>query len=304
MKNIILTIFLIILIPFLIVNIYSIENSNNFKIISNTIVRVKRESSNTIDEVLFEDYIIGVVAGEMPASFEIEALKAQTIAARTYVLKKIEQNNNEEYDIVDTVLNQVYLDIDDMKEKWGEDFEIYYNKIKEVVYETQGLYLEYDGQIIDALYFSTSSGYTENSEEIFVSALPYLRSVESSWDTISPVFSEEKSMSVNDFCLKLNLKYTDNLIIEVIDQTSTGRVNQININNVTFSKEEIINTFSLRSSYFEITQVGSNIIINTKGYGHGVGMSQYGAQGMAQDGYTYDEILKHYYTGVEIKKIY
>ena len=303
MKKIILMTCLVILIPFFIVSIFIKEDSVKFQFVNNTNVRIKRENG-TIDVVPFEDYIVGVLAGEMPANFELEALKAQALDSMSYVLKKIEQNNDQEYDVVDTVMNQVYLDDAKMREKWSNNYEKNLNKIKTAVKETSGEYLTYDGKVIEAFFFSTSTGKTENSEEVFQQALPYLRSVDSSWDSeISPVFNEISKFSLKDFYERLNLDYNENLKIEIIETTSTGRIKKIKINNQEFTGNDIYKKFQLRSTYFEISKSGNYVTIQTKGYGHGVGMSQYGAQAMALKGYHYDEIVKYYYQGVEISKM-
>ena len=152
------------------------------------------------------------------------------------------------------------------------------------------------------MFFSTSVGKTENSEEVFVSALPYLRSVDSKWDESSPVYEDTYTFTLKDFYQKLNLPYNENLKIEILEKTVTGRIRKLKINEQEMKGRDFQNKLSLRSNYFEIIQDKEKITINTKGFGHGVGMSQYGANGMAKEGYTYEEILKHYYKGVEIKK--
>ena len=303
MKKMILTTAFVILVPFIIVSILIKSENVEFKIVTNQNVRIKRENG-LIDTVLFEDYIVGVLAGEMPANFEIEALKAQALAARSYVLKKMEQNVNEEYDILDTVMNQVYLDEEKMKQKWNENYEANLNKIKQAVSETAGEYLTYEGEVIEAFFFSTSTGKTENCEEVFQQALPYLRSVDSSWDSeISPVFSEIYKFTLEEFYQKLNLTYQDQLKVEILETTSTGRIKKIKINDKEMTGNDVYKALNLKSTYFNITQSGNYVTINTKGYGHGVGMSQYGAQAMALKGYKYDEIVKYYYQGVEISKM-
>ena len=304
MKKIILITLSIIMIPFLIVSLFIKTNEIKFYYSENMNVRVKRESKNTIEEVPFEDYVVGVLAGEMPVSFDLEALKAQAVAARTYVMKKMADNENNEYDIVDTVQNQVYISNEELKEKWKDNYSERINKVKQAVLETKGEYLTYNGKIIEAFFFSTSVGKTENSEEIFSSAEPYLRSVDSSWDAeVSPVFSESNEFSLQEFYDKLNLKYQEKLNIKITETTSTGRIKKIKINNKNFTGSKVYSLLGLRSTFFTIEQVGSNVVVTTKGYGHGVGMSQYGALAMAKKGYKYDEILKHYYQGVDIEKI-
>lgn len=240
----------------------------------------------------------------MPANFELEALKAQAVAARSYALKKMLSENQTEYDVIDTVANQVYQDEEELKERWGNDYVSNMNKIKTAVLETKGEYIAYNGEVIEAFFFSTSSGKTENSEEVFTSARPYLKSVDSSWDAkVSPVFQVENDMSLHDFYTKLGLPYQDSLQIEVVKQTSTGRMKQVKINGTEMNASDVRQKLNLKSTYFTMEQVGNNVHIQTKGYGHGVGMSQYGAEGMAREGKTYEEIIKHYYQGVEIKKL-
>ncbi len=306
MKNLIISALLIILIPYFFVSIF-VKNPEElkFKYMSNMTIRIKRTATNTIDVVPLEEYITGVVSGEVPISFEFEALKAQAVAARSYVLKQLEYNQNNDYDVVDTVMNQVYLDSDQLKERWKEDYTTNLNKAKMAVLDTKGEYLDCNGSVVEALFFSTSTGYTENSGEIFPTQQPYLKSVASTWDAeVSPVYNDYFYFNLNEFYNRLSLPYNDYVKTEIVNTTSTGRIKQIKINGKLFSGDDIQYLLGLRSTFFTITQDGNNITINTKGFGHGVGMSQYGAQGMALKGYKYDEILKYYYQGVEIKKIY
>lgn len=304
MKKMIVIVLLVIMIPYLVVTLFMKDDEIKLEYGSNMVVRVRREATGNILEVPFEEYIVGVLAGEMPVSFEIEALKAQAVAARSYVLRKMQASEDQEYDVVDTVSNQVYLDDAYLREKWQDEYTEKINKIRTAVLETSGEYLEYDGKVAEAFFFSTSTGMTENSGEVFQTQLPYLTSVTSEWDQeVSPVFNDNVTLSLSDFYTKLGLPYQDNIQVEVTKTTSTGRVKEIKINDKTFTGSEVFSKLGLRSTFFTITQNGSNVSIDTKGYGHGVGMSQYGAQGMAKTGYRYDEILKHYYQGVEIKKI-
>lgn len=301
MKKILLLTCLIVFIPYIIVNLFIKDEEIKLKYTSNMVVRVKQDDE--IINVPFEDYIIGVLAGEMPISFELEALKAQAVAARSYVMKKMEANINKDYDVVDTVLNQVYLDDEHLQEVWQEDYTDNINKLKQAVLETFNEYLEYDGKVVDAMFFSTSVGYTENSEEVFTNKVPYLRSVASTWDEISPVYEVNYTFELENFYNKLNLNYSDTLDIELLDTTSTGRIKKLKINGTTLEGNTVVSNLNLKSNHFDIELKNNKIYITTKGYGHGVGMSQYGAQAMALKGYKYDEILKYYYQGVEIKKI-
>ena len=168
----------------------------------------------------------------MSVYFHIEALKAQAVAARSYVLKRIQYNKDKDYDVLDSVLNQVYLDDDYLKKSWGQNYAKNMLKIKTVVLETKGEYIEYDGKIADALYFSTSNGFTENSEEIFGFEAPYLRSVESIWDKeTSPVFNDSKSYRLEYFCNILSINCKDKIKIDILRKSSTGRILELVIND-------------------------------------------------------------------------
>ena len=306
MKKIILFTIILIFIPFFIVNILGINEIEEIelKYINNINVRVKRLATNEIQIVPLEEYIVGVLAGEMPVYFELEALKAQAVASRSYVLKRLEYNKDSEYDVVDSVLNQVYLDDNYLKEAWGKDYVVNINKLRTAVNETIDEYLEYDGEIIDALFFSTSNGYTEDASIVFNLELPYLKSVESKWDAqTSSVFNSQKTISLQEFYEKLGLEYKKQLSFNVLERSDTNRIIKLEINGNMLNATDVYNKLGLRSTDFNLTQVGTNVVIDTKGYGHGVGMSQYGALGMAKEGYNYMQILEYYYSGAEIKKI-
>ena len=164
--------------------------------------------------------------------------------------------------------------------------------------------MEYDGEVIDAMFFSTSNGYTEDAEMVFNVDLPYLKSVKSGWDErTSSVFRSSTTMDINDFYSKLGLNYSDNFIVKVLKRSSTNRIITISINGKEFSARTLYDKLSLKSTDFSIVRDGDKVIIDTVGYGHGVGMSQYGAKGMAEEGYKYTEILSYYYSGTSIKKI-
>lgn len=305
MKKIIIFTFFIIIIPYFILNLYS-KNIKEIELKTDESikVRVKRLQKDKIDEIELNEYVLGVLAGEMPISFELEALKAQAVASRSYVLKRLDYNKDKDYDVVDSVTNQVYLDNEHLKKAWGDNYIKNINKLKTAVNETFNEYLECDGQIADALFFSTSNGYTENSELVFNFAVSYLKSVSSPWDKeVTTAFKTTKEMSLQEFYERLNLPYQEKIKIENIDRSATNRILKIKINNQEFTGREIYNKLKIRSTDFTIEQENTNVIITTIGYGHGVGMSQYGALGMAKKGYNYKEILTHYYQNTQIKKI-
>lgn len=267
-----------------------------------TKVRVKRVEKNEIETLPLEKYLIGVLSGEMPISYELEALKAQAVAARTYTLKKMETNKNNQYDVVDNTNDQVYLDDNYLQNAWKDNYDKYIKKVKEAVNETSGEYLTYDGKIIKAFFFSTSSGKTENCKDVFGENLPYLVSVSSTWDENSPSYLDKKTFTKEEFYKKLNLPYQEELNIEII-RNDTNSINKITINNTEIKGTDFRYELDLKSTNIDINQIENNIEITSKGFGHGVGLSQFGAQQLALKGYKYDEILKYYYQGTEFKKI-
>lgn len=306
MKKILFITIVIIFIPFMIVCFYKIDEKREIKLnyVSNTIIRVKRISTENIEFLPLEEYIVGVLAGEMPIYFEKEAFKAQAVAARSYALKRIEYNKDNDYDVVDSIINQVYLDNDYLKSAWGSDYTENINKLREVVNETSLEYLAYDGEVIDAMFFSTSNGYTETASMVFNVDLPYLQSVKSSWDEkTSSAFRSVTTIPIEDFYNKLNLEYSDSLDVKILKRSSTNRIISLSINGIEFTGKTLYDKLGLKSTDFSLKKDGNNIVVSTVGYGHGVGMSQYGAEGMAEEGYDYKDILKYYYTGTTIKKI-
>lgn len=308
MKKLLIFTLIIVVIPFLIVgleNYQEIKLKIKYGIVDNKVIRVKRVNKNRIDNVLLEDYVMGVVSGEMPISFNDEALKAQAVTARTYALKKASNSKND-YDVLDTTANQVYLDDQDLINKWNGSYDKNKQRVKNVVTDTKGEVLLYNNELIDALYFSTSNGYTENSEDIFSSEKPYLKSVDSKWDEVeSPVFKTNVEVSKSTFFFNLGLELSDKVVITNLSRTNTGRVKELYINGSKFSSNAVVKAFNLKSSSFDISvNENNNVVFSVSGFGHGVGMSQYGANGMAKEGADYKKILNHYYQNAEIKKIH
>ena len=303
MKKLIITTLIVLIIP---VIILSIKPKNIKEKIyeneKNIIVRVKRNKTDEIQKIPLEKYLIGVLAGEMPVSYDLEALKAQAVAARTYTIKKIEQNINEQYDVIDTTNDQVYKDDEELKQAWQENYDENKKKIKDAIKQTRGEYLAYDGKPIHAFFFSTSSGNTENCKDVFGENLPYLVSVSSTWDENSPSYQNTTTYTKKELLEKLELPYNDKIRIQ-IERNETNSINKITINDKTIKGTEFRFKLGLRSTNIEIEEKDNNIIITSKGYGHGVGMSQYGAKELASIGYKYDEILKYYYQGIELKKL-
>ena len=263
-------------------------------------IKIKVNKNNEIKELNLEEYIVGVVAGEMPASFEIEALKAQAVASRTYALYKIENFDNV-YDVETTTDDQVYITIDEMKTKWGSDFDTYYNKIKEAVLSTKNQVMKKDNKVFKSYYFAMSNGYTEDSVAVFGENTS--TSVSSPWDNESlNKFEVSTTFTKSDLKTKLNLP-NDITNIEILSRDKTNRVSKVKVNDKTYTGIEFRHALGLRSADFTIKQENNSYTITTKGYGHGVGMSQYGANGMAKENNKYNEILKYYYQNIEISTI-
>lgn len=266
------------------------------------VIRLLDESTNEITNINLEDYIIGVVAAEMPASFELEALKAQAVAARTFAMYK-KETRNLDYDLIKGVKDQAYKDNKTLLAQWKVNFFTNYLKIRQAVEETQGQVLTYNGEVINAFYFSMSNGYTENCELVFAQDLPYLNSVSSKWDNESlNNYSYTINFFKEDFCSSLGIT-CDSVEIQDITRSDSNRVLTITINNQTFKGTEMRSKLGLRSTDFDIVINESGVTITTRGYGHGVGMSQYGANGMAKEGYSYEEIVKYYYQNTEITNL-
>lgn len=235
----------------------------------------------------------------MPASFHEQALMSQAIIARTYALKA----NSKGQILTDNESTQSYKSNDELKSMWGSSYDAYYNKIKSAVHTTEGIYLTYNGTYIEAVYHSTSNGKTEDATNVWGNYFPYLVSVDSEYDSINPSFLMEKSFSYEELSSKLDMQIDINTEFNVLNRTSGNRIAIIDIGGKTYRGIDIRNILGLRSSDFDIEKTNDGVIIRTRGYGHGVGLSQYGANGMAKAGYTYDQILKHYYTGVVINHL-
>lgn len=303
MKNKILLIIVVIL-SFITIAVIEFKKSSNHSFFSSEKQIKIKDEENNIKELNLEEYLIGVLAAEIPASFHEEALKAQAVAARTYAMYKIEHSKNKDYHVLTTITDQSYITEGDMQEKWQQDFDKYYSKIKNAVNETDNEVMYYNDEIIEAFYFSMSNGKTEDASTVFQEELPYIESVVSSWDNENlNNFLVTKEITKEEFCIKLSLEKCDTIIINKIEKSIGDRVENITINNQLFSGTEIRKNLDLRSTDFTIKEDKENIMITTKGYGHGVGMSQYGANGMAKEGYTYKEILNYYYQNITIKKM-
>lgn len=272
-----------------------------------TTIQVYRHSQKRIETVALEDYVAGVVAAEMPANFELEALKAQALTARTFIVKaltaKTKKDLPEGADITDTVNDQVYLNAKELKASWGNKYQMNMKKIEEAVSATKGQLLTYNQELITPSFFSTSNGYTENSEDYWPNALPYLRSVASPWDAGSPKYLSETTIPVSEFERLLNVTIGGNEDVgKIISRTDGNRIGEIEIGGKRLTGKNVRELLGLKSSDFSWYKKGDQVIITTKGYGHGVGMSQYGANGMAEAGKSYKDIISYYYKDVKISE--
>lgn len=242
-----------------------------------------------------ESYLEGVISSEMSPAFEMEALKAQCVAARTFVVQR-------GYEVDDTTNTQVYRDNKQLKDIWKDNYDVFHKKIQQAVQETTGEILTYQGKPISALFFSSSCGKTANAQEYWGNKVPYLVSVDSSWDKQSEEYEKSITMSKQEFSTALGFQNTVQEIEEPIRYDS-GYVKEIHIDRIVFTGREVREKLNLRSSCFTIKENKDNVVITTKGYGHGVGMSQIGAQAMAEKGKSYKQILSHYYPKTKIEKL-
>lgn len=282
------------------------------------IVRLYVHDENKIQQLQLEDYLVGVVAAEMPAAFPEEALKAQAVAARTYVVKRmgaggVTNPTHPGADICDDHTHgQAWLSRENLKSRWGVvDYYQYYYKVKKAVDETAGQVLTWGDELIDPVYHASCGGKTENSEDVWQLQAPYLRSVVCPYD-VDPqsVQTVTFSLAEVDEALGVNLSATpvaggENVSTEIrlIDKTETGRPKNLLCGGKQFSAVAVRDLLGLRSTNFAWTAQGDSLIFTTVGHGHGVGMCQYGAKGMAEYGYNYRIILSHYYSGAEISAI-
>lgn len=250
-----------------------------------------------------EDYLIGVVAAEMPAAFESEALKAQSVAARTYTLYKSASTDHEADICTDFNHCQAYLSESEMRQNWKDDYNFYFDKIKNAVYSTRGEYLTYNEEPIMAVFHSMGGGQTQNSSDVWGTQVPYLVSVPSPGEEEATNYHSTHTISFEEFKNTIHASYPQAVVESYLDisqptLTESGHVKGILIGKVSIPGSKIRSMFNLRSTKFTISFDENMVTFSVTGYGHGVGMSQYGANAMAKTGKTYREILSHYYQGV------
>ena len=272
-------------------------------------VRLK-VSDGQIVSLPLEEYLVGVVFAEMPASFEDEALKAQAVAARTVTMHRMEAPKHTGFDIcADASCCQAWHDEEKMQEKLGTSWDTYQEKVSNAVNETDGEMLWYNGALIEALYFSCSGGMTEDAVAVWGNDVPYLQSVPSPGEEKARSYVSEKLIPTEEFRRIMekeneSVKFLsdESKWIGSVERTEGGGVAKMQIAGVWFTGTQLRKALQLNSTKFDMRISGGVVTVNVFGYGHRVGMSQYGANAMALQGCDYKEILSHYYTGAYIKK--
>jgi len=278
--------------------------------------KIKLYHTNTkkTEEINFDEYLYGTVSAEMPASYEMEALKAQAVVSRTYTLYQIKNNNkHKDADICDSYgCCQAWISKEDRLAKWEEtERENNWKKIQEAVDSTSGKIITYNGEPINAFFHSNSGGTTEAVSSIWGEKdLPYLQSVETSGEDSYKQYKSEVTLTKEELLEKIKTKYPDIDInwedkesIKIIEYTESKRVKTIKIGNKEIAGTEFRSLLGLKSTNFKYRIENDKIIFSVIGYGHGVGMSQTGADSMAKLGSNYEEIIKHFYTNVDIKMV-
>lgn len=279
------------------------SDSNDYTIHKN--FRIKLSDSDTVKKIDAKDYVFGVVAAEMPALYEEEALKAQAVAAYTFACRRADNSKDRDFDLTDDPeTDQCYIDRDKARERWGDNADKYTQKLESIIDATAFELLTYKGSAALTVYHAISSGVTESCENVWGTALPYLISVESVGDKLAEQYITEVKLTKDELKDKLKglCDISDDDKAEIKKTTDTGRVVTVNIGKKEISGAQLAKALSLRSANFEIEYKDNNIIFTVKGYGHGVGMSQNGANFMAKQGADYKEILNHYYPGCTLFK--
>lgn len=290
-----------------------ISNKNTYNYSKYGTISLLHKKTGEVEQVKLDEYLCNVVSAEMPATFEQEALKAQAIVARTYTIYKILNKKHDNADICDdSTCCQAWISKDDRLAKWEENQrESNWQKICSAVNETSGKIITYENKPIDAFFHSNSGGITEVPVNVWGgTGYPYLQSVETSGENTYTQYASEVRLSQEELINKLKEKYSDISIdftnsddIKILEYTESTRVKTVKFGNHEISGVEARTLFGLKSTNFEISRDGNNIKFSVKGYGHGVGMSQTGADSMAKNGSKAEDIIKHFYTGVEITEV-
>ncbi|MDO4541756.1 MAG: stage II sporulation protein D [Bacillota bacterium] len=263
-------------------------------------VELYRSEKGIREKLSLEDYITGVIAGEMPTDFAPEALKAQAVIARTYAAAVLAQGG----ELCDDPGHcQCYYDEEALSAKWGKDYQSKIAKCREAVTATDGEVILYNGEIAKTFFHSTCGGKTSSSAEVWGEDIPYLQSVECQWDTQAPRYQETVTLSLGELPYLLDIAGSPDTVPVAAGVTGSGRVETVSYGGQTIKATDFRKSLALNSTDFTITSQGDKVVISTKGFGHGVGLCQYGANGMAKQGYDYGQIIVHYYTGVTLGKL-
>lgn len=327
MKKIFIYILCLVLFCFLIPILFTQKNKKEQTVMSNDIeeknnevtydygqyntVKLLHSKTGEVEEIGLDEYLLGVVSSEMPANFEEEALKSQAVVARTYTIYKIVNGSkHDNADICDdSSCCQAWISKEDRLNRWNEEERTSnWAKIENAVYSTKGKIITYEGKPINAFFHSNSGGVTDTATAVWGGTnYPYLQAVQTSGEDAYSQYNSEVIVTKDEFISKIKEYHSDFKIdfslenqIEILEYTEGERIKTIKIGNLNLSGVEIRTIFGLKSAKFEIIQEGENIKFTVIGYGHGVGMSQTGADSMAKQGSNYEEIIKHYYTGVQI----
>ncbi len=253
------------------------------------------------EEMDLEEYLVGVVLGEMPADFETEALKAQAVVARTFTLRTVGVGKKHPGMVcTDPACCQAYFDPEDYVAQGGEGSDV--EKIHRAVAETAGQVLYYDGALIEATYFSCSGGRTEDAQAVWGADVPYLRATDSPGEEGAAHYTDTVTFSASEFAAALGLDGSGDpeSWLGPATYTDGGGVETMAVCGRIFKGTELRSLLGLRSTAFTMEASGGEITVVTRGFGHRVGMSQYGAEAMAATGADYASILTHYYQGAEL----
>lgn len=274
-------------------------------------IAVCMASSGAVVSMSVEDYVIGVVAAEMPALYEEEALKAQAAASMNLARLALQQGTSDRlgggHISSSAAQDQAYLTLEQMQNKWGDEFDTYYRRIAAAVQAVAGYEIVYENVLCRTCFHAVSPGKTENSENVWVTPTPYLTAVDSSFDSTADNFTVSVQIYADDFAQGLaqygfqpeqNARHW----LGKSTYSPSGTLMELEVGNITVSGQQLRNAFGLRSAAITVFYEDGEFIMRTNGYGHGVGMSQYGAQQLALQGYSWQEIIRYYYTDAEIRK--
>ena len=330
MKKVLMYIFVLLFIVFIIPSIFTRKRKISIPETENKIEAIQEEAYEKYDykkystiklyhtktgetqELSIDEYLYGVVSAEIPVSYHLEALKAQAVAARTYTLYQIIHSSGKhgEADICDdSTCCQAWISKEDRLARWDEnEATSNWDKITRAVDSTQGQIITYKNEPIDAFFHSNSGGITETANNVWGgSNFPYLQSVETAGEDEYSQYLSEVELTKTELIEKLKEKhpeiqinYEEENCIQILEYTESGRVRSIKFGNIQIAGTEARTLLGLKSTNFEFQIVENKVKFTVKGYGHGVGMSQTGADSLAKQGFNYEQILKHYYTGVEI----